>query len=60
MRLPDHPTAEQRQQFLAGEGGALAPVLVDHDEGRLTVREVLGKRYYYGRSIPSFCGTKTG
>ncbi|GAB3584091.1 glycosyltransferase family 2 protein [Calidifontibacter terrae] len=31
----------------------LAPILIDHDEGRLTVRDVLSKRYYYGRSIPA-------
>lgn len=32
----------------------LAPVLIDHDEGRLTITEVMRKRYYYGRSIPTF------
>lgn len=25
--LPDHPTDEQRRRFLAGEGGALAPIM---------------------------------
>lgn len=34
--LPDRPTAEQRQRFLAGEGGALAPVMcVDKAPGDL-------------------------
>lgn len=43
-----------------GAGIELAPVLVDHDEGRLTVRDVLSKRYYYGRSIPAFAGEHSG
>ncbi len=38
----------------------LVPVLVDHDEGRLTVRDVLAKRYYYGLSIPAFARTHDG
>ncbi|GAB3498658.1 glycosyltransferase family 2 protein [Flexivirga lutea] len=38
----------------------LAPVVVDHDEGRLTVADVLRKRYYYGRSIPAFAGRHEG
>lgn len=44
----------------AGEGIELAPVIVDHDEGRLTVRDVLSKRYYYGQSIPEFAGRHDG
>jgi glycosyltransferase involved in cell wall biosynthesis len=44
----------------AGARIALAPVLVDHDEGRLTVREVLRKRHYYGRSLPAFSGANSG
>lgn len=31
----------------------LADIVVDHDEGRLTLPDVLRKRYYYGRSIPA-------
>ena len=38
----------------------MAPVLIDHDEGRLTVADVLRKRYYYGRSIPAFAGQHSG
>lgn len=34
----------------------LAPVLVDHDEGRLTIADVMRKRYYYGRSVPALSG----
>ena len=38
----------------------LAPVLVDHDEGRLTIRTVMEKRYYYGRSLPAFAASHDG
>lgn len=44
----------------AGARIELAPVLVDHDEGRLTVRTVMEKRYYYGRSLPAFADTHDG
>ncbi len=44
----------------AGHRIALAPVVVDHDEGRLTVTEVMRKRYYYGRSIPAFAQAHDG
>ncbi|RNI24592.1 glycosyltransferase family 2 protein [Flexivirga caeni] len=43
-----------------GRGIKLAPVIVDHDEGRLTVKDVVLKRYYYGRSIPAFAGQHDG
>jgi len=47
---------------MRSEGHAieLAPIVVDHDEGRLTVKDVLLKRYYYGRSIPAFAGQHEG
>ena len=38
----------------AGARIELAPVLVDHNEGRLTLADIMGKRYYYGRSLPAF------
>lgn len=44
----------------AGERIELAPIVIDHDEGRLTVRDVLSKRYYYGRSIPAFAAEHDG
>lgn len=44
----------------AGVRWALAPVLVEHDEGRLTLRSVLAKRVYYGRSIPAFAAMNPG
>lgn len=36
-----------------GDPIALAPVIIDHDEGRLTLRDIWTKRYYYGLSIPA-------
>lgn len=36
----------------AGGTVALAPVIIDHDEGRLTLRDIWQKRYYYGLSLP--------
>lgn len=44
----------------AGLGIELAPIIVDHDEGRLTVADVMRKRYYYGRSIPAFAEQHEG
>ena len=44
----------------AGASIELAPVLVDHDEGRLTIRTVMEKRYYYGRSLPAFAARHDG
>ena len=44
----------------AGVRWALAPVTVEHDEGRLTLRSVLAKRVYYGRSIPAFAAMNPG
>lgn len=43
-----------------GAGIELAPIIIDHDEGRLTVRDVMSKRYYYGRSIPAFASEHEG
>lgn len=44
----------------AGERIELADVLVDHDEGRLTVKDIMSKRYYYGRSLPAFAANHEG
>jgi len=44
----------------AGAPIELGSVLVDHDEGRLTVRSVMEKRYYYGRSLPAFADRHDG
>ena len=43
-----------------GAGIELAPIIIDHDEGRLTVADVMRKRYYYGRSIPAFANEHDG
>lgn len=37
-----------------GVAVALAPSVIEHDEGRLTLRSVMSKRVYYGRSLPEF------
>jgi glycosyltransferase involved in cell wall biosynthesis len=34
--------------------------VITHDEGRLTVRSVLAKRVYYGRSLPAFAAKNPG
>lgn len=53
--------ADLRMKMRAtGAGIELAPIIVDHDEGRLTVRDVMSKRYYYGRSIPAFAREHEG
>jgi GT2 family glycosyltransferase len=46
---------------LAGTRTALCPdVLIVHDEGRLTLRSILAKRVYYGRSLPAFAAKNPG
>jgi GT2 family glycosyltransferase len=45
----------------AGTRTALCPdVLIVHDEGRLTLRSILMKRVYYGRSLPEFVAKNPG
>ena len=44
----------------AGMRIELAPIIIDHDEGRLTLRDIFAKRYYYGRSIPAFAAQHSG
>ncbi len=44
----------------SGAGIELAPIIIDHDEGRLTLGDVMRKRYYYGRSIPAFADEHEG
>ena len=39
---------------------AHAAGLIDHDEGRLTLRDVLRKRAYYGSSLPTFSASNPG
>lgn len=53
--------ADLRMRMLAaGARIELAPIIIDHDEGRLTLRDVMSKRYYYGRSIPAFAQQHDG
>jgi GT2 family glycosyltransferase len=45
----------------AGTRTALCPdVLIVHDEGQLTLRSILAKRVYYGRSLPVFAAKNPG
>ncbi|HEV7653772.1 MAG TPA: glycosyltransferase family A protein [Mycobacteriales bacterium] len=45
----------------SGTRTALCPdVFIVHDEGRLTLRSVLTKRVYYGRSLPAFAAKNPG
>jgi len=45
----------------AGTRTALCPdVLIVHDEGKLTLRSILMKRVYYGRSLPAFVAKNPG
>ncbi len=39
---------------------ALAPVMLDHDEGRLTLRTIFDKRVYYGESLPALLDEHPG
>ena len=35
-------------------------MIVDHDEGRLTLRDIWSKRYYYGLSLPKLVAGHDG
>jgi glycosyltransferase involved in cell wall biosynthesis len=39
---------------------AHADAMIDHDEGRLTIRDVLRKRAHYGSSLPAFAAANRG
>jgi glycosyltransferase involved in cell wall biosynthesis len=39
---------------------AHATAVIDHDEGRLSLRDVLRKRAYYGSSLPAFAANNPG
>lgn len=43
-----------------GDRVELAPIVIDHDEGRLTVGDIMSKRYYYGQSIPALAAAHDG
>lgn len=44
----------------AGEVVAHCDAFIDHDEGRLTLSDVVRKRVYYGRSLPAFAEANPG
>ena len=53
--------AELRDRLMReGRTIARADTMIEHDEGRLTLRGVLGKRLYYGRSIPAYAASSPG
>lgn len=52
LRLRLH--AQRAAVALAGDA------LIEHDEGRLTLRSILAKRVYYGRSLPAFAAKNPG
>lgn len=47
---------------LRADGAVLAhtTAFIDHDEGRLTLADVVRKRVYYGRSLPAFAAANPG
>ncbi len=47
---------------LAAAGAVVAhcDAFIDHDEGRLTLSDVVRKRVYYGRSLPAFAAANPG
>lgn len=44
----------------AGQSVGIAPVVIFHDEGRLTLRTIFEKRVYYGRSLPALTAEHPG
>lgn len=44
----------------AGAALAHCEAFIDHDEGHLTLREVVRKRIYYGQSLPAFARANPG
>jgi glycosyltransferase involved in cell wall biosynthesis len=44
----------------AGYRVGIAPVIISHDEGRLTLRTIFEKRVYYGRSLPMLTAEHPG
>jgi glycosyltransferase involved in cell wall biosynthesis len=53
--------AELRMRLLAaGRPLARTDAVIRHDEGRLTLRSVVRKRLYYGRSIPAYAAAQPG
>ena len=44
----------------SGAGLTHCDAFIDHDEGRLTIRDVVRKRIYYGQSLPAFAATNPG
>lgn len=53
--------AELRMRLLSADAVlARSNVRILHDEGHMTLRGVLRKRYYYGRSLPAYAAAQPG
>jgi len=53
--------ADLRMRLLAaGAPMSRVAAFILHDEGRLTVRDVMRKRYYYGQSLPAYHRAQPG
>lgn len=53
--------AELRMRLLASGAAMTRSIgVIEHDEGRLTLRGILDKRMYYGQSIPAYMAATPG
>ncbi len=60
MSGPEDADLRHRLRADAAVTGYCAEAFIRHDEGRLTLRGVLAKRVYYGRSLPAFAAKNPG
>ena len=61
LEVAGQEDAELRMRLLqGGEPLARCDAVIEHQEGRLTLRGVLRKRRYYGRSIPAYAHAQPG
>jgi glycosyltransferase involved in cell wall biosynthesis len=60
MAGPEDTDLRLRLRSVGTRTALCSDVLIVHDEGRLTLRSVLAKRVYYGRSLPAFAAKNPG
>lgn len=60
MAGPEDADLRLRLRADAAPTGYCGEAFIRHDEGRLTLRAVLAKRVYYGRSLPAFAAAHPG
>jgi glycosyltransferase involved in cell wall biosynthesis len=60
MSGPEDADLRLRLRSAAARVGFCQGAVIRHDEGRLTLRGVLAKRVYYGRSLPAFAAAHPG